>query len=182
MLPSEPTRWAYNYVKSMTLLLKDSLYWALHSSEIDIKTIHWSKYKVVQIWARLIFYKCFTVSGMLLTLEVTSLPSLSGSCELVQSCLSSTREMSEQKVSVSVNNALLSNFLLQNVSNHQKFFRGSKNSLEKHVSPELYYSNGVKNLQRWKREWRTCCIIVDHKHQSAHDMELIRENRRIIVK
>ena len=37
--------------------------------------------------------------------------SLSGSCELVQSCLSSTREMSEQKVSVSVEQCIIFKFL-----------------------------------------------------------------------
>ena len=51
-----------------------------------------------------IFYERKTPSRKLLTLdgEVFSLSSLSGSCELVQSCLSSTREISEQKVSVSL--------------------------------------------------------------------------------
>ena len=46
---------------------------------------------------------------MLLTLEgeVVPLPSLSGSCELVQSYLSYTREMSEQKVSVSVEQCII---------------------------------------------------------------------------
>ena len=44
---------------------------------------------------------------------VTSLPSLSGSCELVQSCLSSTREIVDRTYRLTCNNALLSNFLLQ---------------------------------------------------------------------
>ena len=43
------------------------------------------------------FYECKTQSIMLLTLggDIASLLSLSDSCEFVQSCLSSTRDMSE---------------------------------------------------------------------------------------
>ena len=56
---------------------------------------------------------CKTRSSTLLTLEgeVASVPFLSGSCELVQSCLNSTREMSEQKVSVSVEQRIIIKFL-----------------------------------------------------------------------
>ena len=55
--------------------------------------------------------------------------------------------MSEQKVTA-WNNALSSNFLLQEVSNHRKFFRDSKNSLENHAFPQFEYSNGVKPSER----------------------------------
>ena len=61
----------------------------------------------------LIFYERKTPFSTLLTLEgeVASLPSHSGSCELVQSCLSCTREMSEHKVSVSVEQCIIMNFI-----------------------------------------------------------------------
>ena len=43
--------------------------------------------------------------------EVASLPALSCSCKLVQSCLSSTIEMSEQKVSISIEQRIVIRFL-----------------------------------------------------------------------
>ena len=55
--------------------------------------------------------------------------------------------MSEQKVSVSMEQHIIK-FLTAEESYHWKFLRGSKNSLKKHVSPELECSNGVKPSER----------------------------------
>ena len=100
--------------------------------------------------------------------EVASLPSLSGSCELVQSCLSSTSEKSEQKALVRVEQRIIIKFLTAEGVQASEILQRLKNCLEKHVSPELKSSNGVKPPEREEREWRTCHIIVDRKHQSPH--------------
>ena len=65
----------------------------------------------------LIFYERKTPFSTLLTLEgeVASLPSVSGSGERVQSCLSSTREMSDQKVSVSMEPCIIKFFAIEGV-------------------------------------------------------------------
>ena len=52
------------------------------------------------------------------------------------------------------NSALLSNFLLEKVSNYRKFFRGTKNSLEKRVCPELEGLNGVKTFREGRQRER----------------------------
>ena len=60
--------------------------------------------------------------------EVVSLPFLSDSCELIQSCLSSTREMSEERVLFSVEQRIIIKFLtaeeVQPSEILQRLFRG----------------------------------------------------------
>ena len=158
---------------------------------LAVVNTRWIKYE--RDW---FFYERKTASNTLLTLEeeVASLPSLSDSCELVQSCLISTREMSEQKVSVSVEQRIIITFLTEEgVQPLEIFQRLEKNSLEKHVSPELECSNGVKPSERGEgreraserereraRERVYVCvcvkrerervrrIIVDREYQSPH--------------
>ena len=80
----------------------------------------------------------------------------------------------------------MSNLLLQKGFNHRKFFRGSKNSLEKHVYPELVFEwcktfregrESVENMphNRLPRTLNTPSSIY-------HANVLLRDNRRIIVK
>ena len=102
------------------------------------------------------FYELRTSTSTLLKLErVSCFPPPSEPVVSFFSLVSlnSTRVISEKKVSVSVEQRIIIKFRTEEGSNHEKFFRGSKNSLQKDVSLELECSNGVKLSER-EQQWR----------------------------
>ena len=84
-------------------------------------------------------------------------------------CLSSTREFSEEKVWVSIQQCFIIKFLTAERVQPSKILQRHEKQFGKHVSPELKYSNGVKPSEREERERESgehVGIIVHHEHQS----------------
>ena len=100
--------------------------------------------------------------------KVSTFPSLSGSCELVQSCLSSTREMSEQKVSVSVEQRILIKFLTSEVVQPSEIFQRLEKQFGDACLSKTRVFEWCKIFREGKRKWKTRRIIVDREHQSPH--------------
>ena len=105
--------------------------------------------------------------------EVASLPFLSDSYELVQSCLSSTREMSEQKVLVSMEQHFtgINKFLTAEGVQPSGILQRLEKQFEEACLSRTWVFDWCTTFREGReREWKTCCIIIDRKHQSSNTL------------